>query len=294
MLLGFGLCLVIGIFVWISAAALIGLLPSWFWERTTVRWSSTNLSAIKGYYDQACRFCILPTGVIRGLRESASALFLPTQNGTSVKADIRAVPVSVVIEKILGKIDRNDARHQKMRWLPEHSLPSDKAPGFSLGKVQSFFVAALLLYVFVWNSATVPGSGVKISEPYQSIGVLLGLEQSWSMFAPSPLKHDGWYVIPGKLKNGQQVDLFRDGEEITWAKPTLVSATYKNFRWQKYIMNLLRPDYQKYRLYYAQYLCRDWNSRHTTDHKLDELQMFSFSSSLCRMMSIPLQRRLCS
>lgn len=274
MFLGFGLCLVIGIFVWISAAALIGLLPSWFWERITVRWSSTNLTPIKHYYAQASRFCILPMGVIQGLRGSASALFLPTQDDTSVKSDIRAVPSSVVIEKIVGKIDRTVARHQKMRWVPEHSLPSDKAPAFSLGKVQSLFIVALLLYVFVWNSATVPGSGVRISEPYQSIGVLLGLEQSWSMFAPSPLKHDGWYVIPGKLKNGRQVDLFRDGKEITWTKPTLVSATYKNFRWQKYMMNLLRTDYQKYRLYYAQYLCRDWNARHTSDLKLEELQMF--------------------
>src|SRR6185503_18885730 len=32
----FGLCLEIGLFPWVASVALIGLLPSWFWERRAV------------------------------------------------------------------------------------------------------------------------------------------------------------------------------------------------------------------------------------------------------------------
>ena len=91
----------------------------------------------------------------------------------------------------------------------------------------SLLVAILLLYVFWWNVAGLPSAGFRMPERFYPIGQILGLEQRWAMFAPSPLKNDGWYVIPGKLKNGKEVDLFRNGKEITWAKPMLVSATIK-------------------------------------------------------------------
>jgi hypothetical protein len=104
--------------------------------------------------------------------------------------------------------------------------------------------------------------------------VLLGIDQKWNMFAPYPLKDDGWYVIPGKLKNGHTVDLFRDGKEVTWAKPALVSATYKNFRWQKYMMNLWRKDLAAFRPEYARYLCRNWNAQHRDGLKLEALEIY--------------------
>ena len=178
------------------------------------------------------------------------------------------------VKRIGEKIYRIIAEHKKNSCWLEPAESSIRVPAFNLGKIQCACVAILLLYVFFWNVATVPNSSIRISERFRSIGEALGLAQAWTMFSPYPLKDDGWYVIPGKLKNGKQVDLFSNGKEITWAKPDVVSATYKNFRWQKYMMNLWRQNYRQYRPYYAQYLCRDWNAHHSPDMQLVELQIY--------------------
>ena len=49
---------------------------------------------------------------------------------------------------------------------------------------------------------------------------------------------------------------------MTWAKPDLVSATYKNERWRKYMLNLWYTINAQHRPYFAAYLLRRWNARH--------------------------------
>ncbi len=80
-----------------------------------------------------------------------------------------------------------------------------KPPLFKLGVFTSAFVAFLLAYVFLWNVAKIPGSALKFSERGRALGELLGLDQSWTMYAPSPTHDDGWFVIPGKLKDGRSL-----------------------------------------------------------------------------------------
>jgi hypothetical protein len=81
------------------------------------------------------------------------------------------------------------------------------------------------------------------------------------MFAPYPLRDDGWYVIPGVLQSGKEVDVFRGGAPVSFAKPSAaaIAAQYKDERWRKYLMNLYLAVNSDYRLYYGQYLCRKWN-----------------------------------
>ena len=40
------------------------------------------------------------------------------------------------------------------------------------------------------------------------------------------------------------------------------------------MMNLWGRDFAKYRPFYAQYLCRDWNARHSADTQLEELRIY--------------------
>ena len=95
------------------------------------------------------------------------------------------------------------------------------------------------------------------------------------MFSPYPLKDDGWYVIPGKLKSGREVNLFpfAKGKAITWTKPEVIGDMYPNERWRKYMMNLYIGDNERYRLFFGQYLCRDWN-RDKTPNDNDALITF--------------------
>jgi hypothetical protein len=100
------------------------------------------------------------------------------------------------------------------------------------------------------------------------------LDQRWGMFAPSPSREDGWYVIPGNLRGGQQTDLMsvtRDDygvHGVSWEKPQDVNATYKNEHWRKYLENLHTEEDADQRLYLGQYICRQWNTRHANSEQL--------------------------
>ena len=108
----------------------------------------------------------------------------------------------------------------------------------------------------------------------QWIGSLLRIDQRWDMFAPSPLKDDGWYVIPGTLVDGTEVDVFRSEAPVRWEKLQLVAYTYKNQRWQKYMMNLWSEDFSAFREFYGKFLCRSWNDVHKGGKQLDHFTIY--------------------
>jgi hypothetical protein len=136
--------------------------------------------------------------------------------------------------------------------------------------------AFFLVYVFLWNVRTVDFQRFHAILPQRLdwIGEGFGLSQMWSLFAPTPMKDAGWYVIVGDLENGRQVDLFREGRPVRWEKPELVSATYKNTRWRKYLLNLWQKSHAAHRMRYADYLCREWNSQHEGGEKLENIEIF--------------------
>jgi len=135
-----------------------------------------------------------------------------------------------------------------------------------------------LVYVVLWNLGTLPESvmtrKVGVPESPQWIAMVLRVDQRWDMFAPRPLKDDGWYVIPGTLVDGRDVDVFRGGAPVTWTKPKLVAYTYKNQRWQRYMVNLWNRDLHAFRRFYGRYLCRSWNEGRTGGAQLDRFTIY--------------------
>lgn len=134
-------------------------------------------------------------------------------------------------------------------------------------------VPPLLAYTLVWNLTTVPGSNISMPQNLTWIGRLARLDQVWGMFAPFPLLEDGWYVAQGELKNGATVDVLHDGRDLNWDKPELISQTYPNDRWRKYMMNLWQKNNSAYRQYYGQYLCRTWNVEHPQNEQLAKIEL---------------------
>jgi hypothetical protein len=113
-------------------------------------------------------------------------------------------------------------------------------------------------------------------EPLVRAGQMLSIGQKWDMFAPYPLKDDGWYVIPGTLRDGRTVDLagvLRDDESfhaVSLRRPHDIRATFKNEHWRKYLENvrLRNSDQEKY---LAHYICRQWNGHHSGGEAVDSL-----------------------
>lgn len=75
------------------------------------------------------------------------------------------------------------------------------------------------------------------------ISRLTRLDQGWSIFAPAPPRDDGWHFIPGKLKDGSEVDVLRGLEKpVSWEKPTMQerNALYSDMHWRTFFIALNR------------------------------------------------------
>jgi hypothetical protein len=94
------------------------------------------------------------------------------------------------------------------------------------------------------------------------------------MFAPYPSRDDGWYVFPGELADGTQLDVLRpDHSGVSYDKPQYVSETYPNIRWHKYQENLWLARFASNRYWYGKYLCREWNASHASGQTLKTFKM---------------------
>jgi hypothetical protein len=118
--------------------------------------------------------------------------------------------------------------------------------------------AFCLVLVTWWNIGTIE-TRVPVPKPLATIVRVARLDQKWEMFAPYPLKDDGWFVVDGHLHDGRETDLFRGGP-VRWDKPEAIAQSYHGQRWSKYMRNLYLPKYKSMRLYYDKYLCRTWNA----------------------------------
>jgi hypothetical protein len=94
------------------------------------------------------------------------------------------------------------------------------------------------------------------------------------MFAPFAATDDGWYVVPAQLHDVTEIDLFRGGQSVSWAKPPLVSALYGNDRWQKYMEHLRRDENAGHRIYFSDYWRRRWDDRHGANQQVESLKIY--------------------
>jgi predicted DCC family thiol-disulfide oxidoreductase YuxK len=298
--------LFVGIFPLLGMTGMLFFLPGQFWDFVERKWAGRWGAGIKVYYDDDCGFCIRMVRLIKtffflSAIESASA-----QSVAEIDHEMRERNSWVVIDRqgthrfgydgvvtVLGEsplawplmpllrlslirrcgeiVYRLIATHRRIscELAPRHAAGADLNPRW-----RWLFDAALALligYVFVLNLSTIRRFGVRLPSPWQDVSVSAGLDQSWNMFAPFPATDDGWYVIPGKLRGGAMVDIFRAGRPVSFAKPTYGSMEFKNHRWVKFHENLRnRPFLQPV---YARHLCREWNRRHRGDQRLEELEI---------------------
>jgi len=158
-------------------------------------------------------------------------------------------------------------------WLLRRLPPA--APAAPTGRIANMLACGALCLVIGWNLGTIPTFPFALLKPFEKIAQYARLDQRWDMFSPFPLTEDGWYVIPGKLRDGSEVDLFRNGAtEVTFQKPALVSALYPEERWRKYMMRLWEKASSDHRLYFGRYLCREWNLNRPPEKLLMSFRLF--------------------
>ena len=94
------------------------------------------------------------------------------------------------------------------------------------------------------------------------------------MSDPDPFLNDGWYVIPGRLKNEREIDIYNDDPIVRWEKPSNVSSTYQNNRLRKYLSSIYKSKNKALRFYYGEYLCREWNNAHSGHEQLETFKIY--------------------
>ncbi|MBI3589794.1 MAG: HTTM domain-containing protein [Candidatus Melainabacteria bacterium] len=140
--------------------------------------------------------------------------------------------------------------------------------------IANFLSLFFITYIFLWNLGGLCSKQL-IPEKYKWIGKSLLIEQKWNMFSPIQ-RYSTWPVIPAKLKNGEEVDLFRNGQPVSWEKSKNLSAIFKNHYWLVYILRttVWGPNNPYYLPSYAKFLCNDWNSNHPEDKKIKSFEIY--------------------
>ncbi len=282
---GIWLTMDIGIFPWVSAFCMVCFFPTWFWDR-----ASTLHSALLGRFELARRLQLATArssqaivafsrAVLSSLRDVRQLLFAsPAPQGDPLAEHAAVLPLAVGATGG-GETVAGASRYEEP---VEEPGPAELRSSLATNLLAFFFV----FYILCWNLTTV--SSFTLPERTVPIGPFLGIDQYWGMFAPSPSKEDGWYVIPGNLQDGRKVDLMpitRDDygmHRVSYEKPQDIPATYKNEHWRKYLENLYSQEQTDQRLYFGQYICRQWDGHHVG---VDSLK--SFRIIYVREMTLP-------
>ncbi len=131
--------------------------------------------------------------------------------------------------------------------------------------------ALTLVCVLLYNYERITQKTYRMPAPLKNICDLLHINQAWRMFAP-PAMTNGWFLVPGKLADGNTVDLFRDGKKLDWTKPS-ASQMFPSERWRRYLFNHTYGKNKNYWPYYGEYLCRTWNATHSGPQRLQSLEL---------------------
>lgn len=304
--IGFGSTLSIGNFPWIASIAWLVFLPSSFWNRLAQWLNTPPREGLRIYYDKDCDYCEKLVRLLRTFLLLPETCLHPIQEAAEIHGGLQFQSTWFVLDW-----QDNQYRHFKAliylcrffplflpllplwQWQPLISIGTKlydriarkhrfltqltaslkfRSLTIDLPWIANILALFLLICIFFWNLNTVAPSIFKLPIGGNFISLVLRLDQKWDMFAPFPFKDDGWYVIPGKLKDGSEIDVFRNGAPVNWEKPKWVPALYPNEHWRKYLEQIWSNE--AYRLYYAQYLCRNWNKYHQEGKQLDTFEIF--------------------
>lgn len=271
--LGIGMSMELGTFSLIGALCMVCFFPGWFWDRGGELLDSTFPKQV---------------GALRRLSETAARLGQERLPG--LLADLRALvaqPRTHLAGSMSGRVGIAQGRHKvtadpaNERRRGRGDKPSPERPGVARpalalrpSRFASLAAGFFLMYVFLWNLTTV--SDYEMPESIEPVGYALDISQDWGVFAPYPPKSDGWFVIPGVLESGREVDMmtvvhgdFSASDEVSFDKPDDVSETYEDKYWRKYLGDIRDEDTEEERLYLGKYICNEWNSRYEGGMELD-------------------------
>jgi predicted DCC family thiol-disulfide oxidoreductase YuxK len=307
--IGFGTCMELGIFPWLDSFAVMAFLPTWFWDKLFGWLKTPKRTGLKIYYDGECNFCKKLVAILHTFFCLPEVQVAPAQSESGIQSSMERENSWVVVDyqgkehyqydgflalvkaspllcwfhgifnfapiKNLGQSLYLSVAQKRMNLAPLLADLQFKPMNHRVPLWANYMAIFFMVYISFWNWDNV---FKKPNEPFRftPMGVTLGLDQGWGMFAPWPLKRDGWWVVEGKLMGGETIEVLTGKKgPVSFEKPTTEAYMYKNERWRKYMMGLYSANNMNKQLEgFAGYLCRSWN-RDKMEENL-EMQLDSF------------------
>jgi hypothetical protein len=145
---------------------------------------------------------------------------------------------------------------------------------FEISRLWYGVAGVFVVLVFVWNLHTIRLLPARSYQAMTPLFRVLRIDQLWNMFAPYPLKEDGWWVFPARLADGSEIDLLHPQRGAPdYRKPENYATEQENIRWLTYRGRLWQKQYAANRRWYGRYLCRQWNTGHDGNERLMSFQM---------------------
>jgi predicted DCC family thiol-disulfide oxidoreductase YuxK len=302
----FGSFLEIGLFAFISASTWLAFIPSQVWDKLQALINTPTRSQIKIYYDRECMFCfktvlilktflVLPTSQMFPAQSDANMLSMMRQHNSWIVVDqngneylkyagivylFKNSPIASWLGFLLAPLEIIGT--PLYEWVASHrQIASKLTQGLTFYSMQireafwqKCLIASLICLIVFMNISNVRmGAWGEPAPPLLPIWIanVLRINQSWSMFAPVPMRRDGWFVVMGTLEDSSAVNLLNPNEAVTWEKPEIASRIYKNRRWRKYHADLWQTTWTNSQFEidnYVRHYCLEWNRTHEKDNQL--------------------------
>lgn len=309
---GFLLCLQLGHFPFVSFASLTAFTGGWLWDAAARRRAARASVPPRLYYDRDCGFCLTSCLLLRQLllipelqiapaQETPRARTLLEANDSWVLIDsdeqaylkwaaftmlVRRSPLFGWCSPLLriAVLDKPGTlaydfvgRHRDRFGAITARLMPRRETRFEVSRFWYGVAGVLTVLVLIWNLHTIRVLPATTYHAMTPIFRVLRIDQLWNMFAPYPLKEDGWWVVPGRLADGSEIDLLNPQRGAPdYRKPENYATEQENIRWLTYRGRLWEKQYAAHRRWYGRYLCRQWNdslAAHDPARRLQSLQM---------------------
>jgi predicted DCC family thiol-disulfide oxidoreductase YuxK len=327
--IGFLLCMELGHFPWVSLASLTALTGGWIWDALATRDDRRPAGSVRIYYDSDCGFCrkttlllreflILRRAGIEPARSSARAQALLEANNSWVVIDaadeahlkwaalvalLRASPLLFWLWPLArlplwsapgNAVYHFVARHRQRFAAASGWLLAERKVRFEAGRAAQCVSALFVVAVAIWNTATVQAQLVSpLTQVLAPVLYPLRLDQSWNMFAPAPSKDNGWFVAPGRLADGREVDVLKPDAPLSFEKPADPYGDMGNIRWKAWRNRMWDRNFRHHRQQWAGYLCRQWNGNRTESERLTQFRIiYMLQRTLPDFQPAPVEQRV--
>ena len=102
----------------------------------------------------------------------------------------------------------------------------------------------------------------------------------WSIFAgPGPRNVDRYYVIAAETSDGEVIDIYNDGREMSWDRPDYeLHHQHETYRQRFYMNTIRRAGTGSPTQLYTEHLCEEWRTEHDTE--IEQLEIWEMTERI--------------